>query len=122
MKIYLAGGFRTKWQQQAHLMLTEHEILDPSSHGIESPAEYTEWDLGAIRAADCVLAYMESSNPAGYSLAMEIGYAHALSKPIYFVEEHADANRHRYFAMIREVATKRFSTIAEAINWLRLEA
>jgi nucleoside 2-deoxyribosyltransferase len=121
LKIYLAGGFRSGWQHAVHEELIGHaSLLDPSQHSLECPAEYTRWDLDAIREADCVLAYMEASNPAGYSLSLEVGFAHALAKHIVLVEEHPTPERHRYFAMIREVANERFATLGEALEHIKV--
>jgi nucleoside 2-deoxyribosyltransferase len=118
VKIYLAGGFRSGWQTIAHEALPEHELLDPSKHNLQHVSEYVLWDLDAIRHSDLVIAYMERSNPGGYSLALEVGFAHALGKKIILVEEHPCTERHRYFSMVREVATKTFSSLAEALDFV----
>src|SRR6266478_3435529 len=69
--LYLAGGFRSRWQQKVHERLgLKYVILDLSAHGIENRDDYTRWDLNAIRRSDAVLAFMEHSNPGGYSLAL----------------------------------------------------
>ena len=65
--IYLAGGFVSGWQKIAHKALPGFELLDPSSHSLEAPSEYTEWDLSAISQSDMILANMESTNPGGYA-------------------------------------------------------
>lgn len=127
MKIYLAGGFRgtiagVKWQEYVKKKLPYIHIsfLDPSTHPeMAAPSHYTAWDLIAVRNCDVVLAYMEVENPAGWALAMEIGYAHALGKPVLLVDEKskADPTFARYFAMIVQVCIK-FDTMDAALNFL----
>ncbi|WP_194736314.1 hypothetical protein, partial [Pseudomonas aeruginosa] len=85
-KIYLAGGFSSGWQEIVKSKLKSFELLDPSAHGIENPAEYTSWDLEAVRASEILLANMEQTNPGGYALALEVGFAKALGKSIYLVD------------------------------------
>ncbi|MES9902676.1 MAG: nucleoside 2-deoxyribosyltransferase domain-containing protein [Sedimenticola sp.] len=118
-KIYLAGGFKSKWQVIVNNHLSNKYILyDPSMHNIGNPSEYVQWDLAAIDQSDIVLAYMEASNPGGYALALEIGYAKALNKRIILVDEHSSKTRERYFEMVRYVSDKRFNTLDEAIRFL----
>ncbi len=118
-KIYLAGGFRSQWQEKAKKALSNWEIFDPSTHNLSPPKEYTEWDLLAIRDADVILAYMEMHNPGGYALALEIGYAKALGKKIIFIEEHPDNGRRKSFDMIREVVDHNFNDLESALAHLR---
>lgn len=114
-KIYLAGGFRSKWQEKAKEALGNWQILDPSTHNLPAPKEYTAWDLRAIRDADIILAYMELHNPGGYALALEIGYAKALGKKIILIEEHPDNERRKHFDMIREVVDHNFNDLESAL-------
>lgn len=117
-KIYLAGGFRSGWQTVVRSKLEGFELLDPSSHGIEDPAEYTRWDLSAVRKSDIVLANMEASNPGGYSLALEIGFAKALGKLIYLVDQLEDPAIHRYFEMVRQCSDKVFDSLDDAAEYI----
>jgi nucleoside 2-deoxyribosyltransferase len=92
--VYLAGGFRSGWQKD---VITRHEIIDPSSKnetGMNMRA-IGVWDKAAIQKSNMVFAYMERSNPSGFGLACEIGYAHALGKTVILVlekhhEKHSD--------------------------------
>lgn len=118
-RIYLAGGFKTGWQARVVKQLPGYEFLDPSQHDIQDAAEYTRWDLDAIRASDIVLGYMESTNPGGYSLALEIGYAHALGKTVLLIDEIIDPSVSRYFEMVRQCSDCIFTTLAQAIAYLR---
>src|SRR5664280_1607984 len=117
--IYLAGGFRSGWQAQVIQRLPSFDFRDPSQHKIQDPAEYTRWDLESIRASDIVLGYMEATNPGGYSLALEIGFAHALGKQVLLVDEINDPSLSRYFEMVRQCSECVFATLDQAIDRLR---
>lgn len=118
-KVYLAGGFKSNWQAQVAASLAgSFELLDPSAHNIQDPAEYTRWDLEAVHQSDIVLANMESSNPGGYSLALEVGFAKALGKRIFLVDQVEDPSVKRYFEMVRQCSERVFPTLAEALDHL----
>jgi nucleoside 2-deoxyribosyltransferase len=118
-KIYLAGGFRSHWQVLVAARLTNSfELLDPSAHNIQDPVEYTRWDLEAVRESDIVLANMEASNPGGYSLAVEVGFAKALGKRIFVVDQVEDPSVSRYFEMVRQCSERVFPTLDEALDHL----
>lgn len=95
-----------------------YELIDPSVHGIQDPAEYTKWDLDAIRQSDIVLANMEASNPGGYSLALEVGFAKALGKRIYMVDLIEAPSVRRYFEMVRQCSERVFPTLNAALDHL----
>lgn len=118
-KIYLAGGFSSNWQAEvASRLADKYELLDPSIHGIQDPVEYTRWDLDAVRRSDIVLANMEASNPGGYSLALEVGFAKALGKRIYMVDQIEDHVVRRYFEMVRQCSECVFPTLGKALDHL----
>lgn len=118
-KVYLAGGFRSNWQAQVVARLVgSFELLDPSAHNIQDPAEYTRWDLEAVRQSDIVLANMEASNPGGYSLALEVGFAKALGKRIFMVDQVEEPSVRRYFEMVRQCSERVFPTLGEALDHL----
>lgn len=118
IKIYLAGGFRSGWQEIAKSKLKGFQFLDPSEHNIKDPLEYTRWDLAAVRNSDIVLANMESSNPGGYALALEIGFARALGKKIYLVDQIEDSSISHYFEMVRQCSDKVFETLDEVVEYI----
>ena len=118
-KIYLAGGFKSGWQAIAKRSLASFDFLDPSEHQIQDPKAYTEWDLNAVRECDIVLANMEATNPGGYALALEVGFAKALSKKIVLVDQIVDPTVGRYFEMVRQVADSVFSDLYPAIAHIR---
>jgi hypothetical protein len=62
---------------------------------------------------------MESTNPAGYALSLEIGYGKALGKRIILVEQHPDMNRERHFSMIRATSDDIFENLDDAIKFLK---
>lgn len=117
-KIYLAGGFRSGWQSEARAILLDCDILDPSSHNIEDPKGYTEWDLTAISQSDVVLANMESTNPGGYALALEVGYAKALGKFIVLVDQIEDSKIKYFFEMVRQCSDVVFQKLPDALKFL----
>jgi nucleoside 2-deoxyribosyltransferase len=118
-RMYLAGGFRSNWQAQVAARLAGlFELLDPSAHNIQDPAEYTRWDLEAVRQSDIVLANMEASNPGGYSLALEVGFAKAMGKRIFLVDQVEDPSVKRYFEMVRQCCERVFPTLSEALDHL----
>jgi pimeloyl-ACP methyl ester carboxylesterase len=115
--IYLAGGLHSHWQDDVIRMLAgRFRILDPRSHGLSEPGDYTLWDLNAIRESDYVLAFMESTNPGGFALALEAGFAHALGKPIVLVNE-VDQPRRKYFAMVETISSHVFPNLGAAIDF-----
>ena|ERR1700682_4875620 len=118
LTLYVAGGFRSGWQKEVHSALPEYDILDPSAQQIRDPEEYTEWDLDAIRRSDVVLANMEATNPGGYSLALEVGFAKALGKRIVLVDQISDPAIKRYFEMVRQSSDVVFGSLTEAIEHL----
>jgi nucleoside 2-deoxyribosyltransferase len=117
-KVYLAGGFKSGWQAIVAAKLPRFDLFDPSAHDIENPAEYTRWDLEAISQCDIVLANMEASNPGGYSLALEVGFANALGKVIVLVDQIEDPTISRYFEMVRQCSDRIFATLDAAIDHL----
>lgn len=119
--VYLAGGFHSRWQDVVRARLPNLEFLDPSQHNIESPKVYTAWDLEAVRRCDVLFANMEASNPGGYALALEIGYAKALGKRIYLVDGLVDEKARRYFDMVRQCADLNFRDLESAIISLGAE-
>jgi nucleoside 2-deoxyribosyltransferase len=114
--IYLAGGFHSGWQALAAKKLAGFRVLDPSSHNILETPDYTRWDLDAIRMSDVVFANMEATNPGGYSLALEVGFAKALGKRIVLVDGLGLQPRSRYFDMVRQCADEVYESIDEALE------
>lgn len=97
------------------------DYFDPRSHGLKSKSEYTAWDLEAVRRSDCVFAYLEATNPGGYALALEIGFAKALGKFVILVDEKssADVQAARYLEMLKETSEVPFTVLQEGIEFLK---
>ena len=105
MKIYLCGTMKAGGLRNSIIeRLTGHDVLDPSGHHLETETEYTAWDLAAIRECDAVVAFMDPSNPSGYGLNLEIGYAHALGKRIIYIDAMGNDWRSKYFGMARAIS------------------
>jgi len=116
--IYLAGGFTSQWQLTAHKMLIGFILKDPSLHNIDDPSHYTQWDLDAIAHSDILLANMESSNPGGYALALEVGYAKALGKEIILVDQIENDIIKKYFEMVRQCSNHVFDNLDDALFFI----
>ena len=97
-KIYLAGGF-TNWQQRVIESFCGYNIkfYDPSATRFSSPVNYVPWDINAIEESDIIFTYLEESNPGGFALASEIGYAFAKGKTIIFVCETEELFMKKYW-------------------------
>lgn len=118
MRVYLAGGMRSGWQGIVMQAVPDFAYLDPRDAASPDPDIYTPRDLAMIAEADTVFAYMESNNPGGYALGLEVGYAIALGKRVIFVMDPADPRR-RYFDMIAAVAETRCTDLESGIEALK---
>ena len=120
LKVYLAGGFQSGWQDKVMRAVPSLYYFDPRSHGLKSKAEYTAWDLEAIRRSDCIFAYLEPTNPGGYALALEIGFAKALGKFVVLIDEKSvgDDQAARYLEMLTETSEVSFKSLQEGIDFL----
>ena len=76
--------------------------------------------MQAIRQSDLVFAYLEATNPAGYALALEIGYAKGLGKTVILVDEKSsvDEQAGRYLQMVRAAADAVFASFDEGVEYL----
>jgi hypothetical protein len=121
-KVYLAGGFRSGWQDRVIAGVSRFSFFDPRVHGLQDNGHYTLWDLEAIRRSDLVFAYLEATNPGGYALALEVGFAKALGKRIILVDEKGAADEHagRSLGMAHAVADVSFRTFDEGFQYLQL--
>lgn len=121
LTVYLAGGFRSGWQARISTSAPGVLYKDPSKHGLTEPIQYTEWDLRAIRESDLVFAYLEATNPAGYALALEIGYAKGLGKTVILVDEKSGGDEEigRHLLMVRAAADATFNSFDEGVAYLQ---
>ena len=121
-EIYLAGGFASGWQDSVieECKPVRLTFLDPRCHGLNEPSEYTRWDLDAVRRCQIVFAYLEATNPGGYALSLELGYAKALKKKIIFVENVSVLfpERAKYLDMLREVSDFTYPDLESGVKQL----
>lgn len=121
-KVYLAGGFHGDWQTQVKQHLLEDFIFfDPKEHLLEDKTHYTQWDLHHIAKADILFGYMSKTNPSGYGLALEIGFAKALNKLVILVDEKSSEDElfNKYFAIAHKASSVTFDNLKEGIDYLK---
>ena len=121
MRIYLAGGLKNDWQEEAtHLLRDkdpEIDVLNPRvfqsrNLSIEEIADIErEWILNA----DVVLAFLEKDNPLPMGLCAELGFANALGKKTLLVDEYKN-HKSKWLAQFTESDV--YSSLSEAINAL----
>ena len=124
-RVYLAGGMNSKWRSVITNRLDGKQsffsFIDPMDNKMRNSDQYTFWDLRSIEQCDILLGYMEQSNPSGYGLNLEIGYAKALGKIIVLVVPEdfiRDDERSRYFEMARVCADVNVKTLSDAADFL----
>jgi len=121
MRIYLAGGFKSNWQERIMIQCDQHTYLNPRSHHLDDWKEYSAWDLSAIDQCDWVFAYFEKDNPSGYGLVLEIGYARGKQKRVIFVDEISPFSpKHQNHLRIVEFASDvYFNTLEDGMQFLQ---
>ena len=98
MKIYLAGGFHSGWQEHIISKLSlrhsnKHTFYNPKTDADQRfPYRYTQQEIDAMKTCGLVFAYFEVENPSGLGLAKEIGWATILDIPVWYVDEHDRLN------------------------------
>ena len=122
-KVYLSGGMNEgNWQKKVIDSVGEgYTFFNPREHELEDSKQYVLWDLYYVDKCDIVFAYMENSNPSGYGLTLELGYAKALNKPIILVDEKSKQKNDfsRYFRIVRETSNVVFDNLDEGIQLLK---
>lgn len=123
VKVYLAGGLSTNWREQVIKKTSGNFVFyNPKEHGLENlGAEfYGSWDLFHVQKCDILFGYMEETNPSGYGLSLEIGYAKALNKCIILVDERSKSDDwfKSKFAIIRNTANVNANTLEDGIKYL----
>jgi nucleoside 2-deoxyribosyltransferase len=123
IRVYLAGGFHSGWQDTVKVGASFLRFFDPREHRLDAAEQYTAWDLNAIRESDWVFAYLEKSNPGGYALALEIGFGKALGKKILLIDEKSKESdmEARRLAMLHICADACFDSLDAGIAFLREE-
>ncbi len=125
-RVYLAGGMHSKWRKVITKDLSDglsfFSFIDPMYSKMKAPDQYTFWDLRSIDQCDILVGFMDKSNPSGYGLNLEIGYAKALGKTIILVipdDFTRDDERSRYFEMARVCADVIVKTLTDAADFLK---
>tara|TARA_R110002111_G_scaffold257081_1_gene325052 strand:- start:3339 stop:3731 length:393 start_codon:yes stop_codon:yes gene_type:complete len=122
-KVYLAGGFKTDWQERVIKNFKDKNItfFNPKLHNLLATEEYTLWDTHFVKECDILFAFMEKTNPSGYGLAFEVGIAKALNKTIILVDEKSVENEtfSRYFDIIRFSSGVSFNKLQDGIEYLK---
>lgn len=117
MRTYLAGGFRSGWQDTVIREVAGLLYIDPRTSHLTDVNAYTAWDCAALDQSEMLFAYAESDNPGAWNLAFEIGYARAKGIPIIYVDARSpvDAVFERYSGMLRSSALTCVATLEEGI-------
>jgi nucleoside 2-deoxyribosyltransferase len=124
-KVYLAGGHRGNWRDniKAAFLLNDSydaEFFDPAQHGLEELDQYGVWDLYHVKRSDIVFGYMERTNPGGFGLACELGYAYGLGKTVILcLENDHTLYKDRYLDFMKKVANITFNDFGEAVAYLQ---
>lgn len=121
MRIYLAGGLQTDWQEEATRLLTQMDpeinIFDPRilksrNLPIEEIADVErEW----IRDAHIILAFLEEDNPLPMGLCAELGFSNALGKQTLLVDEYNN-EKSKWLAQFTQ--SRVYTSLEDAINTL----
>lgn len=125
-KVYLCGGFRSGWDDEAADQLGHvYDTIQPKLTGLKDQEEYTPMDLGLIEQSSVLLANMEPRNP-GRNLYFEIGYAKRAGKLIVMVipEDYffLDGIPQRYMGMLMESADFITNSMEDAVRYLKAYA
>jgi len=97
MKVYLAGGMRSNWQDQVIQRCPEIHFINPRMHGFKESEEYSLADNLGVQISDIIFAYFENDNPSGYGLCYEIGLMKGYGKRVIFVDESSN----KYMELLR---------------------
>lgn len=122
-KVYLCGGMVTRWQEKImHELAGAFDFINPASHGLSNPIQYTLWDIHYVKQCDILFCYMETTNTGGFGAAVEIGIAKALNKTIILVDEKSttDESFKRKFNMVRETSDIIFDNYMDGFNYLKM--
>jgi nucleoside 2-deoxyribosyltransferase len=114
-KVYLAGGF-SDWREKVK-KLSNVEFYDPQLKPDKHWSEYGTWDVHYIKQCDICFAYLEKTNPSGYGLSAEIGYAKALNKTVILIIEPGH-EKDKHFQFLKQFADVFYETIEEGISYL----
>ena len=130
MKVYLAGGMHTNWQDKVMGELENKDVVfynpcnkngvkyNPEKGEQMSFEEFIGWDVHHIRNCDIVFVYGEKDNP-GVGYMMEAAYAKGLGKTVVAVVE--EDNKHiptRYIDFMKPLADVYFRSFSDGVKFL----
>ena len=120
MKIYLAGGMKSGWQDGVKRTVEHHTYYDPRSHDLDEWPLYSAWDFGMVGYCDWVFGYFEKDNPSGYGLIGEMAYGKGLGKRVIFVDEiSVFSDRHeKHLRLFEWLADAYFTDLQSGIDFL----
>ena len=121
-RVYLSGGFKSNWQQKVVSELGgDFVFLNPREHRLKDASQYWSWDVHFVRQCDLVFAYVDSDNPSGYGLALEVGLALGLNKTIILIDDRSkhDPNFEMYFKIVHKSANVVLSSLEEGMAYLK---
>lgn len=123
IKVYLAGGFHTNWQEKVIESLKDKREIsfsNPKDHGLLKSNQYYLWDTLHLEKCDIVLAYLEKTNPLALGLIFELGYARGLGKKVVLVDEKSeyDSEYAKQFKFAKESVDIILEDLEEAIKFL----
>lgn len=115
MKIYLAGGFHSGWQDVVKKEASQHQYFDPRIDADQRFAyRWTQQEIDGVKWCDLMFAYFEKTNPSGMGLAKEIGWATILDIPVWYVDEHDRIN-----AFLCACSQRVYSSFSKAVDDLK---
>lgn len=121
MKVYLSGGLKTNWQDEAIRLLklknAEVQIFDPRTLDFQDNTieEIAKIENQWVKDTDVVLAFLEVDNLLPIGLSAELAFANALGKQNLLVDGYKNG-KSRWLAFF--TSSKTFSSLNEAINFL----
>lgn len=116
-KVYLAGGFNSDWRKRV-TELDNVEFYIPKSQPNKTWQEYFTWDIHYVKQCDIVFGYMEKTNPSGFGLSVELGYALGIGKTVILVLEEGH-EKDKYLQFLKGTASVVFNDLLEGIEFLK---
>lgn len=123
-KVFLSGGMKSlDWQNKVINEINSQDFIffNPREHNLNTPEQYTAWDLFYVKECNILFAYMSSDNPSGFGLTLEVGYAKGLDKLIILIDEKSsiDEKFGSNFKIVRESSTITFDNLNDGIKFLK---
>ena len=95
LKVYLAGGLHTDWQERVMAAALGADYFNPRDAYLESrakgiaenPVVYVNRDMDWIRQCDVIFCFQEETLPDTVNCSWEMGYGFGLNKTVIFVNQ-----------------------------------